>query len=240
DDWSVGTEQWFEDLPKPQRLRFATSFINTTNSTINAVTTGVKAKLIAQSVPPTSAESSTTTPQSSAPSPTSEYLPFDFSLSRIRFEQEQDPWGPAQTSINGNRYILVITDRLSGYVFATASPTNTAQDTARILLEEVILVHGSPDIAITDQGTHFNNELLQSITNLIGCKHIFSTPYHPQTNGQTERWNSTFVTQLAKFFNDDHNNWDTYLPSIVYAYNNSVHHSSGFTPYQLAFGRRPH
>ncbi|CAF4942782.1 unnamed protein product, partial [Rotaria socialis] len=88
-------------------------------------------------------------------------------------------------------------------------------------------------------GTHFNNELLQSITNLIGCKHIFSTPYHPQTNGQTERWNSTFVTQLAKFCNDDHNNSDTYLPSIVYAYNNGVRHSSGFTPYQLAVGRRP-
>ncbi|CAF3452769.1 unnamed protein product, partial [Rotaria socialis] len=333
DDWSVGTEQWFEDLPKPQRLRFATSFINTTNSTINAFTT----------------------PQSSAPSPTSEYLHFDFSLSRIRFEQEQDPviqqiiqnlynksdkrnftlknnvlyklvshgltnikviyvpsklipeilqshhdhplsghfgvertwfllknkynwphmrtmitsyikscekcskysvdrhkpsgflqpieppadvfqilgmdwWGPAQTSINGNRYILVITDRLSSYVFATASPTNTAQDTARILLEEVILVHGSPDIVITDQVTHFSNELLQYITNLIGCKHIFPTPYYPQTNRQTERWNSTFVTQLAKFCNDDHNNWDTYLPSIVYAYNNGVHHSSGFTP----------
>ncbi|CAF3211949.1 unnamed protein product [Rotaria socialis] len=62
DDWSVGTEQWFEDLPKPQRLRFATSFINTTNSTINAVTTRAKAKLIAQSVPPASAEPSTTTP----------------------------------------------------------------------------------------------------------------------------------------------------------------------------------
>ncbi|CAF2756852.1 unnamed protein product [Rotaria sp. Silwood2] len=150
-----------------------------------------------------------------------------------------DWWGPVQTLIDGNRYILVITDRLSGYVFATASPTNTAQDTARILFEEVILTHGPPDIVITDQGTHFNNELLQAVINLIGSKHIFSTPYHPQTNGQTERWNSTFATQLAKFCNDDHNNWDTYLPSIVYAYNHGIHHSSGFTPYQLAFGRRP-
>ncbi|CAF5224031.1 unnamed protein product, partial [Rotaria magnacalcarata] len=64
-------------------------------------------------------------------------------------------------------------DRLSGYVVAKASPTNTAQDTARILMEEIILVHGSPDTIITDQGTHFKNELLQAISNLIGCKHIF-------------------------------------------------------------------
>ncbi|CAF3132307.1 unnamed protein product [Rotaria sp. Silwood2] len=80
-----------------------------------------------------------------------------------------------------------------------------------------------PDILITDQGTHFNNELLHALSNLIGCKHIFSTPYHPQTNRQTERWKSTFVTQVAKFCNDDHNNWDTYLPSIIYAYNHGVH-----------------
>ncbi|CAM2714431.1 unnamed protein product [Rotaria socialis] len=82
--------------------------------------------------------------------------------------------------------ILVVTDRLSSYVFAKASPTNTAQDTARILMEEIILVHGSPDIIITGQGTHFKNELLHAISNLVGCQRIFSTPYHPQTNGQTE------------------------------------------------------
>ncbi|CAF4801563.1 unnamed protein product, partial [Rotaria sp. Silwood2] len=90
-----------------------------------------------------------------------------------------DWWGPTTTSLSGNRYVLVITDRLSGYVFAKAPPTNTAQDTARILMEEIILVHGSPDTIITDQGTHFKNELLQAISNLVGCKQIFSTPYHP-------------------------------------------------------------
>ncbi|CAF4653284.1 unnamed protein product, partial [Rotaria sp. Silwood2] len=149
-----------------------------------------------------------------------------------------DWWGPTTTSLSGNRYVLVITDRLSGYVFAKASPTNTAQDTARILMEDIILVHGSPDTIITDQGTHFKNELLQAISNLVGCKQIFSTPYHPQTNGQTERWNSTFVTQIAKYCNTDLNNWDTFLPSIVYAYNNGIHSSTGISPYQLAFGRR--
>ncbi|CAF3196869.1 unnamed protein product [Rotaria socialis] len=128
-----------------------------------------------------------------------------------------DWWGPTTTSLSGNRYVLVITDRLSGYVVAKASPTNTAQDTAR---------------------THFKNELLQAISNLIGCKHIFSTPYHPQTNEQTEPWNSTFVTQIAKYCNTDLNNWDTILPSIVYAYNNGIHSSTGISPYQLAFGRR--
>ncbi|CAF5110232.1 unnamed protein product, partial [Rotaria magnacalcarata] len=115
-----------------------------------------------------------------------------------------DRWGPTTPSHDGNRYVLVITDRLSGYVIAKASPTNTAQDTARILMEEIILVHGPPDVIITDQGTHCSNELITAVSNLVGCKHVFSTPYHPQTNGQTERWNATFVAQIAKFCNDEH------------------------------------
>ncbi|CAF1044149.1 unnamed protein product [Rotaria sordida] len=148
-------------------------------------------------------------------------------------------WGPTIISLDGNRYVLVITDRLSGYVFAKPSPTNTAQDTARILMEEMILVHASPNILLTDQGTHFNNELMNVISNLVGCKHVFSTSYHPQTNGQTERWHATFATHIAKFCNTEHDNWDTFLPPIVYAYNNGIHSSTGFTPYQLGFGRQP-
>ncbi|CAF1418148.1 unnamed protein product [Rotaria magnacalcarata] len=142
--------------------------------------------------------------------------------------------GPTTTSLSGNRYVLVVTDRLSGYVFVKASPTNTAQDTARILMEEIILVHGSPDIIITDQETHFKNELLQAVSKLAGCQHIFSTPYHPQTNGQTERWNSTFATRIAKYCNTDQTNRDTFLPYIVYAYNHGIYSSTGFSPYQLA------
>ena len=77
-----------------------------------------------------------------------------------------DWWDPTTPSLNENKYVLIVTDRLSGYVIVKLSPTNSVQDTARILMEEIILVHGPPDILLTDQGTHFNNELLQAITHL--------------------------------------------------------------------------
>ena len=77
-----------------------------------------------------------------------------------------DWWDPTTPSLNGNKYVLIITGRLSCYVIAKPSPTNSVQDTARILTEEIILVHEPPDILLTDQGTHFNNELLQAITHL--------------------------------------------------------------------------
>ncbi|CAF1586276.1 unnamed protein product [Didymodactylos carnosus] len=106
-------------------------------------------------------------------------------------------------------------------------------------MENVILVHGAPGKIITDQGQHFNNELIAAMSALIGSKHVFSTPYHPQTNGQTERFNATFAAQLSKYCDEDKSNWDLYLPFIVHAYNYGQHRSTSFTPYQLAFARMP-
>ncbi|CAF3847275.1 unnamed protein product [Rotaria sp. Silwood1] len=54
------------------------------------------------------------------------------------------------SSLNGNRNVLVLTDRLADYVLAQASRNNIAQDTPRIIMEEVILVRGPPDTIITD------------------------------------------------------------------------------------------
>ncbi|CAF4512793.1 unnamed protein product [Didymodactylos carnosus] len=130
-----------------------------------------------------------------------------------------DFWGPTrQESANGNKYVLVITDYLTKFVVAKALPNNTAQTTAQVFVEEFIFKFGVPNRLITDQGVHFNNELLKNVTAMIGFDHIKSTPYHPHTNGQVERFNATFHPQLAKLYDENLNNWDEYLPAVVYAY----------------------
>ncbi len=73
----------------------------------------------------------------------------------------------------------------------------------------------------------------------MGCHHIKSTPYHPQTNGAIERFNSTFERQLAKLTDQNINDWDVHLKSIVFAYNTGQHAATKFSPYQLQFGRNP-
>ncbi|CAF1615106.1 unnamed protein product, partial [Didymodactylos carnosus] len=78
-----------------------------------------------------------------------------------------------------------------------AVPNNSATTTAQFIVEEVILKYGVPRKIITDQGTHFKNELMEKIALLMGFKHAFATTYHPQTNGQVERFNATFYPQLA-------------------------------------------
>ncbi|CAF1691073.1 unnamed protein product, partial [Adineta ricciae] len=59
------------------------------------------------------------------------------------------------------------------------------------------------------------------------------------TNGQVERFNATFAAQLAKYCHPNRQDWDLYLPSIVYAYNTSIHSTTELMPYEVAFGRCP-
>ncbi|CAF4541827.1 unnamed protein product [Rotaria socialis] len=90
-----------------------------------------------------------------------------------------------------------------------------------------------------DQGPHFNNKLITAFTQILGYHHIKSTPYHPQTNGAIERFNSTFERQIAKLTDQCVNNWDMHLKSVVFAYNTGQHATTKFSPYELQFGRQP-
>ena len=80
---------------------------------------------------------------------------------------------------------------------------------------------------------------MESMAQLIGYDHIFSTVYHPQSNGMVERFNATFVPQLAKLHDRENNNWDEYLQSVVFAYNTGRHAATQYSPFQLQFGRDP-
>ncbi|CAF1521262.1 unnamed protein product [Rotaria sp. Silwood1] len=118
-------------------------------------------------------------------------------------------------------------------------PTCSAPVTANAIFKEFICHYGVPKAIITDQGISFKNQLMQSISKLISYHHIFCTLYHPQSNGQVERFNATFVTQLAKLTDDELNNWDEYLCLIIFAYNTGVHSTTNMTPFELTFGRKP-
>jgi transposase InsO family protein len=147
--------------------------------------------------------------------------------------------GPFVTSPNENKYILVITDLFTRFVIAVPLPNNTADLTALTLFRQVFCKFGVCSTLITDQGSHFLNNLMCALSHLMGYNHIFSSPYHPQTNGVTERFNASLVGQISKLQQTHHNNWDDYVDAVVFAYNTSQHKTTRFSPFELLFGRSP-
>ena len=127
--------------------------------------------------------------------------------------------GPWPRTPRENQYVLVITDCFTRHITAIALPNCTAETTAHTLFEEFFCKFGIPSVILSDRGTHFQNKLMENLQQLIGYNHIYSTSYHPQTNGVVERFNATFVTQISKLQSTQHNNWDEFLQAVVFAYN---------------------
>jgi len=114
----------------------------------------------------------------------------------------------------------------------------TAKSVAGALLS-VILTWGPPAELLSDQGLEFVAELNRELSRQWGIKRQYVMAYHPQTNGQVERFNRTLKTMIAKFVNGRQDNWDIYLPAFLYPYRTSPHKSTGHTPYEVMLGRAP-
>src|SRR5437868_1075523 len=90
---------------------------------------------------------------------------------------------------------------------------------------------------LSDNGKNFISETVRILCEKFLIKHIFSSPYHPQTNGMVERLNRTLCSSLAKVKEKDED-WDIHIPTILFAYRTKRHTTTGYTPFQLVYGRQ--
>lgn len=145
--------------------------------------------------------------------------------------------GPFPESEAGNRYILVATDAFTKWVELVAIPNQLATTCAQALLESVVSKFGCPLDLHTDQGRSFENEVFAELCKLCGVRKTRTTPYHPQGNGQVERFNRTLLQMIRSYVSGDQTDWDQNLACLGTAYRASVHESTGFTPNMLMLGR---
>ena len=142
--------------------------------------------------------------------------------------------GPLNETGRGNKYIVVAVDYFTKWVEAKALKEATANEVTEFLWEDIICRHGCPKKIISDRGTHFNNKLMEKLTERCGINHRLSTPYHPETNGLVERFNRTLCESLAKLGGQD---WDRNIPSVLFAYRTKKHKSSNMQPFYITYGR---
>ncbi|KAL5502516.1 hypothetical protein EMCRGX_G009309 [Ephydatia muelleri] len=142
-----------------------------------------------------------------------------------------DRIGPLPTTTNGNKYVIVVTDYFLKWPEARASPTKEAINVTEFL-NDLILRHGCPDVAISDQGTEFCNQVANHLLKLTGTEHRVASAYHPQTNGLTERFNQTLKGSLIQVVNEKQN-WDDHIEKVMFSYRTSIHASTGYAPFFL-------
>ncbi|GES76605.1 putative integrase core domain protein [Rhizophagus clarus] len=144
--------------------------------------------------------------------------------------------GPLPITPNGNRYIIVAMDYMTKWPEARPVSRATAEETSQFIYENIICRHGCPAKLLSDRGTHFNNQMVEKLLEKFGIKHVFSTSYHPQTNGLVERFNRTLCESLSKLVIQT-NEWDRYIAPVLFAYRTSKHSTTKISPFYLVNGR---
>ncbi|GFN96905.1 Pol polyprotein [Plakobranchus ocellatus] len=141
-------------------------------------------------------------------------------------------------SEGANSYILTLVDLATCWAEATPLKHITSEHVAEVLYGMFCRL-GFPVEIQSDRGPQLMSALMAEFDRFSGMKHIFSSPYRPQTNGSVERFHSSLKSILRKVTSDFPKQWDRYLPSALFAYRQMEHESTGFSPFFLLFGRKP-
>ena len=139
----------------------------------------------------------------------------------------------------GNRYLLIITDRYSKLTRCVPLRRITANTVAHAFIHHWVLSYGAPSYVLSDNGKQFASKFFLDVCRMVGAKNFFTTTYHPQTNGQVERYNSTIVQALRHFVSDHPREWDLYAGPLTYAYNSQPHSSTQVAPFELVLSNPP-
>ena len=141
------------------------------------------------------------------------------------------------TSRKGYKYILTLVDTATRWPEAKPLKKIDAEEIQEALLG-MFTTMGLPDEILSDNGTQFRCDLMAQVCKLMGITQRFSTPLHPQSNGMVERFNGTLKTLLIKASLEQPKDWEDHVQGILFAYREGKHESTGFSPFELMFGRK--
>ncbi|CAA0834158.1 Unknown protein [Striga hermonthica] len=136
--------------------------------------------------------------------------------------------------------IMVVVDRFTKYgTFIPCSKDCTAEEAAREIFKNVVKHWGLPRSIIRNRDPRFTWRLWTELFKLLGTELNFSTSFHPQTDGQTERVNALLECYLRHFISAKQRDWAKLLDVAQFSYNSQRSESTGQSPFEVVTGRQP-
>lgn len=145
--------------------------------------------------------------------------------------------GPYTRSRSGNTYAFVVTDIFSKFTLIQVMRDAKTSAVTTFLENNVFLLFGVPAVVISDNGPQFRAKQFINFLNKYNVQHWPLASYHPAPN-PTERANRVIVAAIrASLANKSQKDWDQGIQHIACAIRNSVHNSTGYSPYFVNFGK---
>ena len=104
--------------------------------------------------------------------------------------------------------------------------------------KNIICRFGIPSTIISDNGRQFDSQGFREFCSNLGIKNQFSSPRHPQANGQTEVMNRTLLKIIKTKLDDEKGAWPEELPNVLWAYKTTARTPTGETPFRLTYGTK--
>ena len=142
---------------------------------------------------------------------------------------------------NGFTAIVVFVDKLTKMMhLARCKKEVIAMEYARIFIDNVFRLHGLLEVILSDQDPRFTGKFWRALFNLLGTDLWFSTAFHLQIDGQSERMIQTLENFLRPYVKRHPQTWSQYLVLAEFAANNVVNVATGYSPFYLNSGDHPH
>ena len=143
--------------------------------------------------------------------------------------------GPLPRTSSGFEYILTVMDRTTRFPEAYPLRSIKSKSVIKYLLD-FFARYGLPRVLQSDRGSNFSSREFERQMTEWGIKHVFATPYHPESQGILERFHLTLKNALTKYCYENSSNWDVNIPYVLFAVRSAPSETLGFTPFEMVYG----
>jgi ribonuclease HI len=144
--------------------------------------------------------------------------------------------GPLPLGKGSCKFLVVAVDYFTKWAEAEALATITTGNIKAFLWKSIVCRYGIPYAFVTDNGKQFDCDPFKKWCAKLQIRNFFSSPGHPQANGQVEATNKTLMKILKKKLTEKKGAWVEFIPEVLWSYRTTTRTPTGETPYSLTFG----